>query len=542
MRADVSDQLAPATTQLAALETTQLALSEAPEIPVLRPVLASARRIKIYERPDDVPKPSTWTEQSLLDYICSFTNNFAAGKHHPASIDTLSKLFMDPEPDLEAAITRTACHEALRYFVAANRVVDVRALFVRMELLRLPLSTETFNIMLRGAAKHKDLHNFHFILHLMLKRGFLANGYTWIALLMALDDFQIKLHVAISMKKRGLLAHKSIVKGVCEQLIQAEVSVSIDAHQTQEAFVAHMDARYGREWLSLSGGNLVLDVLGSRGMIARCWDFLHFMDSRFIWPNEYSINTILNHCKQTVNLLGAVKLMENVHPSWGFQPNKETFRILFDLAWLTRSFNVAKVVWKYACTAGLIPQEAKHRVRTSLQDVWKIPHNPKSRWDYYAGSVIFGAHCGLHPLRSVDERAVIGRLDPGEREGMLASMMDISSMVSRHESGIGPFAPNHEPVYRPLQFEEPDTKLLKRAMDDYSERIMRELRYDLHLSEHMDRFTAKLSFTEMLTAAWNLDCKWREYGIYRHARLRQLMAQAIQVPLEVDGTEEVVLL
>jgi pentatricopeptide repeat protein len=509
-----------------------------------RTVVASDSSKIAYEQPNDVPKPSTWTQQLLLDYIrdLTATPEGQTAKYPQATVDAISSLFRDPEPELRAAITRTACHEALRYLVAANRMVDVRVLFVRMELFQLPLTPETFNIMLRGVAKQRDIHNFHFILHLMIKRGFLANGHTWIAYMMAMDDFQMKVHVAIAMKVQGLLMHKSILKGVCEQLVQPEVELSLDAGQDQESFVAHMAARYGHNWLTLDSGNLVLDVLGSRGLISRCWDFLHFMDSRFIRPDQYSINTILNHCKQTHNLAGAVELMHNISPAWGWKPNQETFRIIFDLAWSTRNVNVAKVAWKYSCMAGLIERSVRMRVKNSMRAAWNDATTPRRRWTSTAGSIIFGTYCGLHPMRFIGHHAGTTSLLSYKKMGLLLNdetVLHGSDTIPRL-NGVGPFPPSPKPEYKLNVFKRLPFKYVNRPLlESYFRFLNREFRYDCYMPKYMVGLAPRFPFEKMLGDAWARDIKWKDNGTYRNERLRWLVARAIRIPVKAKWLENV---
>jgi pentatricopeptide repeat protein len=314
--------------------------------------------------------------------------------------EIIRNLFKDPE--CKHAISRTACNEAMQFFVKINRLEDVRVLFVHMEMLNLPMVPETFNTMLRGAAKNEDLHNFHFILHLMLRRGLAPNGNTWIAFMMAHPDVRVKLHILAAMTDKGLTAHPSIMKEVSQQLVQPEIDSSLEQNLSQSQFVAHMDSRYGPEWLSLDSANRALHSLGARGLISRCWEFLNFMSSRFIQYDNYSINTILHHCKQATNLTGAVELLRSL-PTRGnfrFVPDEETYRILFELAWRSRSYNLARVIWRYACLSAATTHTMRTRVFRSMLYVGykNLRPTPRERWKQFAGPVIFGDnHHGEHP-------------------------------------------------------------------------------------------------------------------------------------------------
>lgn len=506
----------------------------------VRSVVSKSRAKEGPTTPDKIQQPTTWTQASLLEYVRALTSielPFKSGStYFELTLRMLRELFMDPDPSRRAAITRTACNEALQYFVKVNHMEDVRVLFVRMELLHLRLTPETFNIMLRGAAKQEDLHNFHFILHLMLKRGLVPNGDTWTAFMMALPDFETKVHVARAMKHAGLLQHQSTMKAVCEQLIDQEIEISLDANQDQEALVSHMDARYGRDWLTLDSAGRVLDGLGSRGLISRCWDFLHFMDSRFVRPNKFHINTMLNHCKQTANLDGAVELMQHINPSWNYQPDSETFRILFSMAWNGRNYNVAKVVWKYGCLSGNTNYQMRRIVCNSMLSAWTLPNTPRQRWACSAGWVIFGSWHTIesHPVAVISEFAKSVKLENSEKYSFEKTVPGQLSLVP----------PNMTPKYKPLRYVYPyKGKDVRNIKEKEFEKAMGKLKtifkLDVQINSLAAPVTTDRSFQEMLARAWQLDQNWRKEGHYRDGSLKWLMDNAIRVLLIAKAPGEV---
>ncbi len=376
----------------------------------------SRRKIPLQVLPKNVPRPEEWTHQSFLDYIqaltsCGLSNHasrFGFGSEEDPR-DVVSKVLRDvfKDPELRPVITRQACHAALAYFVSTNRIEDARVLFVRMEIMKLKLVPETFNILLAGAAKFNDIHNFAFILHLMLHRGLAPNGRTWVRFMMAFPDVRIKLHILTAMQKKGLLNHIQTLRDVCAQLASPEIESSLDQNQSQAAFVAHMDARYGSAWLSVSSANRILQSLGSHGLISRCWEFLHFMESRSCIPDHYSVHTILHYCKQSTNMTGAIELFRSLPKSMGFIADDETYRILFELAWRLRSYNVAKVIWRYACMSAATSFRMRERVFQSLlnSNRAEIPETARQRWNKFAGPVIIGLNnISEHPSHYLDRK------------------------------------------------------------------------------------------------------------------------------------------
>ncbi|RFU27919.1 hypothetical protein B7463_g8402, partial [Scytalidium lignicola] len=328
--------------------------------PLIRTVMSGSegRRTVLVTKAGMMPKPTKWTTANFAAYVHSLTkviipnhiHAFVYMKGEEGRIDvvnTLIEVFSDPQA--QSAISRKAFNEAMIYLVKLNRIADARALFVRMDMAKLQMDPETFNIMLRGAAKAEDLHNFHYVLHLMLRWGFTPNPHTWISFLMAVKDVRIKAHIISAMKRKGLVNHTSVLKSVGEQLVSEEITFSLEKGQSLEEFLQRMDYQYGHSWLTTSGGNRILHVLGSHGLIFQCWKFLQEMEKRFVKIDTVSINTCLSHCTTFENLESAIEIIKRL---WNFQPDDLTFSLLFKLATSSdrlNNFNVAKVVWKYAC-------------------------------------------------------------------------------------------------------------------------------------------------------------------------------------------------
>ncbi|PVH76203.1 hypothetical protein DL98DRAFT_518094 [Cadophora sp. DSE1049] len=419
----------------------------------IRNVMTDTKRLQFRPatqlRPEDIKKPSVWTQQSFLDYVRSLTkshvNNhvnrygFRSTDHHDTvTTNFLRDLFKDP--DVRPVITREACHEVMKFWIRGNHIQDARILFVHMEILKLRMVPETFNILLAGAAKFEDIHNFHFILHLMLNRGITPNGRTWTHFMSAFSDVRIKLHILTAMQKKGLLNHPQTMIEATSQLARPEIESSLDQNQTQQDFIAHMDSRYGSTWVSNSSGAQIVHSLGAHGLISRCWEFLHFMESRHVIPESYAVHTILHHCKQATNLAGAVEVLRSLPRSMNFKPGEETFRIMFELAWRMRSYNVAKVVWRYACLYGATSFRMRQRVYQSMENANRVeePVTSRERWAKFAGPVIVGInHLKEHPSRYLERIIPEFELERLERKALQGEldMEDGSERLHTSEQG-----------------------------------------------------------------------------------------------------------
>jgi pentatricopeptide repeat protein len=326
---------------------------------VVRSVRADRRRrMAAPIRADKVPRPSTWTPESFglhVQHLISIKMTthmqrilYKPGEYHTnIVVDILQTLFVDPE--CRTAISAAAFNDALGYLQKHNAIDVVRDLYVRMEMQNLKMNTETFNIMLRGTAKSRSLGNFHYIFLLMLRRGYTPNVDTWLAFMRLVDDFEIKVHILKSMKSKELLRDPRTQKGVCENLVQMEIHDSLDNNMTHEQFLQHMADRYGQDWLTKDSASRILDALGSRGLISRCWEFFEFMHTQDVKPSDVSILTVIHHCEKQRNVEGAIEIIRRVSSLIGFDPSQEAYHRLFRFAWNACLPCVARVVWRYAC-------------------------------------------------------------------------------------------------------------------------------------------------------------------------------------------------
>lgn len=351
--------------------------------PPIRTVMSDSRdrQTVLVTKASELPRPSKWTTDNFAAYVHQLTRAIVPNHIHPLVytkgeegkmdvVKTLLDVFADPKA--LSSISRKAFHEAMTYLVKLNRIADARALFVRMDMAKLQMDPETFNIMLRGAAKAEDLHNFHYILHLMFRWGFTPNQHTWIAFLMAVKDVRIKAHIISAMKQKGLVNH-TVLKSIGEQFVSEEITFSLEKGQSLEEFLRRMDQQYGATWLTTSGGNRILHVLGSHGLMFQCWRFLQEMEKRFVKIDTVSINTCLAHCKTFKNLESAVEIMKRL---WNFQPDDLTYSLLFQLAVSSnsfKSFNVARVVWKYACLSAATTVKMRAFMVRSLKRATEHP-------------------------------------------------------------------------------------------------------------------------------------------------------------------------
>ncbi|KAI6714323.1 pentatricopeptide repeat domain-containing protein [Diplocarpon mali] len=402
--------------------------------------------------PEQISKPEKWTQHSFLEYVTKLTscdvtshvNRYGFGSEESLQ-DAVTRLLREVfrDPSCRHVITRAACHVALEHFVSSNFIKDARMLFVRMEIMKLEITPRTFNTMLARCAKHNDLNSFHFIVNLMQRRGIVPNGNTWSHFLDAVVDVRRKMHIVNVMRKKGLLNHIRTLRATVFNLVQSEVESSLSPNQNLATFIAHMDSYYGPAWLSMKSANRVLKTLGAHGLFSRCWEFFQFMESRNFKPDHFSINIVLHYCKEAINLTGAVELLRSLPCSMEHMGSAastaETYRIMFALAWRARSYNVAKVVWRYACLAGATSFRMRNRVFRSMIDSNRVeePMTSRHKWLRFAGPFIIGLRdLSEHPSGILEEKLATFRKVAEKPEPLLPVTEDGIEIAKREQISL----------------------------------------------------------------------------------------------------------
>ncbi|KAI9823244.1 MAG: hypothetical protein M1819_001373 [Sarea resinae] len=345
-------------------------------------------------RADRIPRPEKWTVVSFADYVERLARSevsvsmhrhlYAEGETHKELVAKLLKDLLG-DPQNKPYISIQAFNSALSFFVSHNMIAAARLLFVKMDLQQIGLTTETFNILIRGAAAAKDLHNFTFLLRLMIKRGIKPNGATWVAFLMAIETKEVKKHVIKSMYSKGLLQDISIVQDVMVQTIPDHFSTFLDSQQQQSGegesnsievrdknnhvleFVKQIDSVFHQSWLTVYSSNCLLNILGYRGLLSQCLSLIELMHKRNISPDVVSLNTLLAHCLHHHNANGAVELTRLLtSPPYNIVLDDTSYDLLFMLAWRLGFHNMSRVAWAYACVAGAVSNRMLRKVAASL--------------------------------------------------------------------------------------------------------------------------------------------------------------------------------
>ncbi|KAI9779906.1 MAG: hypothetical protein M1835_004610 [Candelina submexicana] len=369
--------------------------------PPVRAVWTARSDVTRRKRPHQVKPPRTWTATTLANYIEDLVDSNVSrsmhdrldqkGETHVDEIaDIIRGLFNDPSKG-EIIFVR-ALNSALTFLYKFELIHLVRALFLRAEELKIKMVPETFNIMLRGAAAAKDLHNFTFILKIMIKRSVRPNAATWVAFLMAIESKPVKLQILDTMRSMEMLQDRSTIKDAVAQITSGEMVGYLKSGQDLHAFMGDMDNRYGPDWLSVEAANRILHDIGGQGAISEASELFKIMADRSLRPDTTSFNTLLGHCLYQRKVPAAMHLLTSMELDWTLIPDSSTFDLIFKLGWNLRHYNICRVAWHYACMSGKVSYRMHKLVLQSLlRDPSTKIQTIGEAWRASAGQFIVGS-------------------------------------------------------------------------------------------------------------------------------------------------------
>ncbi|KAL9118159.1 MAG: hypothetical protein Q9187_005299 [Circinaria calcarea] len=420
---------------LQALEKCSQCLGSGAEVPAAS--LPSIRRFILGEKPQyrqvqvkDIPRPQVWSASTFTAYVEHLTQSatsrhmnrylYAEGQSHVTIVESTLKMLFT-HSSLRGHLTIRSFNEALVFFYKHNMISSVRMFFTLMEKLHMDTSAETFNIMLRGASSRKDLHNFTFLLRTMITKGIRPTADTWIALIVAVHSKAAKLCIVRSMRERGFMDRRRIVKSVLSHLLPPEIVSYVESGRNIPTLFQDLDRKYEPGWLSVSAGNQMCQKLGENGLMPEALEVLDLMVDRGCLPDKVTLMIFLGHCRRQRDMGGAKQILDWFHSMYGLNLKEDVLDILFTLAWRSCYYNCCRVIWRVACVHGAVSYRMQQLVMRSL--IRNTPEQPQTRaqhWMKSIGKVVIGIN--LRTTHDADDL------------GMGLEIM--KKLVDRVESGI----------------------------------------------------------------------------------------------------------
>ncbi|KAK0517049.1 hypothetical protein JMJ35_000204 [Cladonia borealis] len=461
----------------------------------------------------EVPRPAVWSEATLYYYVVKIADTQKTQRHVPgfrkrkhldmsSNKADITRIFEDLfyDDSVKTFMSSEACNAALRFFYVHGMISKARALFSRMESLQLDIPSATFNVMLRGAALNRDLHNFTYLLQRMIQRGFRPDDDTWVSLLIAVDSKEIRAIVAHKMRERNVILSPGSTKAVAELMIPNEVDLHLGGGHDHSTFVDHMDIRYGTQWLNTRIVNKILYEMGKRGC-TNGLGLLKQIKQRSFVPDDVTMNTLLRLCPQPSLYHDAIEVLKFFDCQFRMGPGDQVYETLLNMAWNGGLLNWARVVWRSACIDGHVNFHTRLRVFQSLLD---------------------------HNLRELSSSDKVGSRD-NQGRGQIFRRLAGYFVVGVRRPQTAELAKLGEALWV-SDFDSKNSSVIRARLQ-----VQSDLR-------NAKLCRLKVPLHELLRQALELDLKWRAEGFWKNEDRQRKLQDGIQVEVEHISDRPIVVL
>lgn len=469
----------------------------------VRRVAARSRNYRYFRLAYKISPPTEWSEVNLAVYVEALAESqktqarvtwaerprLKGWNNIEDVVAAFDKVFYSTASQKSLSIK--ACNAALRFFYDHGMTTKARSLYIRMEDLKMDISTETFNILLRGSASQRDLHNFTFLLNNMTRRGFKPNEETWILFLQVIDSSKVRAVIVRKMAEMNMLDKIKIRRDVAAHMLQDEIINHLGDGHDHHSFLDHMNSKYGMGWLSTSAGNKLLNNVAKLKSVAESLDLLYEMEQAAFVPDDISINTLLRHCLPLRRPELAIEVLDAFKRHYGLHPGPEAYETLLLQAWRSRLLNFSSVIWRSACIHSAVSRKMQRLVFQSLRS-----YSP-----------------------TLEERI---QLDNTAEPGRFSRDAKFKKFAGRFVIGLdGPEEAGLNQAVDTLQLD-PQRRTLKWAqlLLECSLRISRQC-------------LLKDDLVQLLRQALTMDKTWVAVGLYRKDDWREMLQHAIAVDVKV---------
>ncbi|GKT60367.1 meiotically up-regulated 65 protein [Colletotrichum tofieldiae] len=443
-----------------------------------------------YQPHHKILKPREWTPQTFLAYVTAITNArlperlasefYGSGTTaNEAAIALLNAAFTDKSAS--KAHSGRAFKKALHFMELRGHSHrnHAREFFKKRLKSSPPIDTGTFNILLAGNVKVKDLYNFDSILKLMIRHGCLPNAQTWSLFLQLMESEHVRRHAIQIMHSLGLLLDPIAIRLIAKELVVYDIHHVRDTWPGIREFLQSQDAKYGRCWVSKAAMNKIMNELGRLGNLASCLDLFDIMaELPSTTPTTLTLNTVLYHARSQRNFALSTAILRRAH-ELNIALDEQSYHELFSLAFRLRKPNAMGFIWRYACLEG----KTSWHMRTRVSDLMdQSPGRGATKTDGKRTAADFPA------LPSFDQKD----MEPFKRKNSGAWVARL--MYERFKG------------WRP---EEPLHKLLE-ASWEVDNRINQAVKQAKQQSQQPRKITVPGKSLSLRRKAWTSDLEWSE--------------------------------
>lgn len=293
-----------------------------------------------------------------------------------------------------------ALNQALVYLCDQELLSTARAIVTRAEHVA---TADTYNVLLRAAARRQDLKTFRRFLVYMNRVHIRPNPETWLVLLEAMVTPSAKAALVTHMVQKGHLAETGAIRTALQLTIQDSLQVHLQNGQNVESFIGLMVKTYGANWFSASLLSQMFSVISRRDDFTAANELLKFCFDNQLQLNNHILNSIIAMCYRNIFTAIDYTLLFLRQPN--FRISRLNLEYLFRSAFKGQKYNICRVLWRYACLYGFVTTKMKETVFSSLrrnESLKKYTNDASKLWQVNSGKVIVGLEMHL-PRRQGDK-------------------------------------------------------------------------------------------------------------------------------------------
>ena len=399
-------------------------------------------------RADEIKPPLIWNAVTFTNYVEDLVTSsvdrlmqrqlYGGETAHIEAVAKIVEILFEDMGN-KYNLTSAACNAALRFFYQNDMFSKARAIFDHMENVLVTVESETVEIMLRSAAHTKDLNHFAFILRNMQRRGFKPTERTWVALILAVEPGEVRKKIVQEMQEIGMLRSPEILKQVVALVIRDELASYISSGLDPALFVAHMDSKYGDQWVSVWGVNNLLYELGRTKDVKEVVGVLDILIKRGLKPDIITLNTLIALSSLQYQYDAIIDILRRFRSNYQLSPSGNVYQNLFKLAWRRRMYNCSRVIWRSACVESVASFQMQVLVHRSLRKgrFSQRLNEPQSRgqiWRASAGPVVVG----VNPSNEVNQTMAQLLLPSRQPSASLAPEAQAPAEGVAHQAAAAP--------------------------------------------------------------------------------------------------------
>ncbi|PYI07467.1 hypothetical protein BO78DRAFT_366587 [Aspergillus sclerotiicarbonarius CBS 121057] len=343
-------------------------------------------------------------------------------------------------------ISTAALNRAISYLLEHEFLNSTRAIFLRSEHLA---TVDTFNILLKSAAKKQDFHFFHHFLLAMSRLNIRPDSYTWLAFLNCLVSTKMKTDLVTYMLQRGYLENTGAMRSALHLILPNMFRAHLESGHSVDSFIRKTAESCGASSFAPSLVSQMFGVIGQLKDFAAMDRLFKICEHQDLAFNSATITQILSLFRADVpTALGYLfRCLERPETKL----ERRAWERLFLVAFKGQYYNICRVLWQYACMTGNVTYNMKRTVVSSL--IRNVPRKPETNihtiWDVSAGKVIVGLD--LHRPDLTFQTDVLSKLPEEYRTDLIAYLCSgfkpageerdqqirVASAVAQHDIEVG---------------------------------------------------------------------------------------------------------